>query len=89
MNNNQLVTYCIADELLQYEFGFLHCDGKIEVIVINHKTSQVRTLGYCISLTDAVFILETCIQYGFQEKGMTFKAVPGYQFNRSMEPMGV
>ncbi|WP_282156224.1 hypothetical protein [Cytobacillus gottheilii] len=65
----------------KFEFGIYTSEGEIEVIAIDHETSFVRTLGVTYDRDDANFILETCIQYGFQEKGMAFERIPGFRLN--------
>lgn len=79
--------YQIVEELLHFEFGFYYSSEGVEVIAINHSTSQVRTLGFCTTAKDAIFILETCIQFGFHEKGMVFERIPGYRLEWKLEPV--
>lgn len=74
-----------VEEIFHFEFGFFYSEGNIEVIAINHTTSQIRTLGNCTKEDDAEFILETCIQFGFREYGMIFERIPGYQLERKVE----
>ncbi|MFD5853703.1 hypothetical protein ACFWGC_26580 [Cytobacillus pseudoceanisediminis] len=77
--------YKKIEEIFSFEFGFYYSLEEIEVIAIHHPTNQVRTLGNCTREADASFILETCIQYGFQENGMVFHKIPGYQLKNMPE----
>lgn len=72
-------TYQIVEELQHYEFGFLMMKEQVEIIAIDHSSSLIRTLGYSRKVEDAEFILETCIRFGFKEKGMNFEGLPGYE----------
>lgn len=81
----QKITYLKVEELFSFEFCFLITDESIEVLAIDHANSQTRTLGFCSESEEAEFILETCIQFGFQERGMFFKGIPGYQLVKQRE----
>lgn len=59
--------------LANREFGLGYTDDHIEVIVVNHNTGQIRTLAYCHTQDQAEQVLETCIRYGYQEKGEVFE----------------
>lgn len=81
----EAVLYQKVEQIYHFEFGFLFKDSNIEIIVIDYNKDYVRTIGIASSLENAISNLETCIQYGFSEKGMIFPAVPGYKLNPTEE----
>ncbi|EAR66204.1 hypothetical protein B14911_10732 [Bacillus sp. NRRL B-14911] len=85
----KIAHYTAVEKLFTFEFGFLFTEENIEIVVIDHYTSQVRTLGFCMNEDDAEFLLETSIQFGFNEKGVIFNPVPGYQLSHPLESVEV
>lgn len=85
----QFDPYIEMEHLYHYEFGFFYSEENIEVLVINHQTSHIRTLGNHHTQEEAELFLESCIQRGFQEKGMMFKAVPGYKLEKQVDSIRV
>lgn len=75
--------YESIEKINTYEFGFIHyfVDKQIEIIVIDELTNYIRSLGHCMTIDDALFILETSIKYGFNEKGLKFIGIPNYQLS--------
>lgn len=86
---NEEITYQKVEQLQYYEFGFLKTGSEVEVIAINHLSSHIRTIGYCHYIEDAECILETCIRFGFKEKGMTFTGLPNYELTREQVAVNV
>ena len=87
MVNIETAYYEKVEELYHYEFGFYYQETGIEIIVIDHASFQIRTLGFCKHVGDANSVLETCIQYGFDEKGLIFTGIPGYQLERKLDSL--
>ncbi|MDQ0271236.1 hypothetical protein [Cytobacillus purgationiresistens] len=72
-----------------YEFGFSTVDQLlIEITVIDHQLSFVRTLGFCESMDEAENLLEKAIRNGFNEKGVVFNAIPNFELIRCKELVG-
>lgn len=89
MENVVTAYYEKVEELYHFEFGICYYDSQIEIIVIDHESLQVRTLGWCKYVTDAITMLETCIQYGFDVKGLSFSGIPGFHLKRKLDSLEV
>ena len=77
--------YVEIARLEKMEFGILYHqneqDPVLEMVVIDDERFMVRTLGYARDIQVAYGIMESCIQQGFNEKGLTFAPCPSFHLN--------
>lgn len=81
------IDYIFLDDVNGFEFGLVTHERKkdtVEMIVIHHESTMVRTIGYVDSVEEALIESIDCIQRGFVIQGLCFEGQINYSLPTNM-----